>query len=231
MKKDIKKRNSIEEYRHKKVLITGGLGFIGSNIAHKLIHLDANVTILDNLAPLYGGNMFNIDDIKDKISLIHGDVRDIDTISKLVKDKDFIFHLAGQVSHIDSSEIPFEDLDINCKGYLNVLEACKKSNKNSKIIFSSSRLVLGKTIKNPSDVNFSSNPLSLYGIHKLTAEKYSYLYNKNYGMRTVVLRLTNPYGERQQIKHSKYSIPGWFMRMAMDSKPIKIFGDGNQKRD
>lgn len=227
----IKEKTVIEKYKGKEVLITGGLGFIGSNLAIKLVELGAKVTILDNLAPLYGGNQFNILPIKDKVNLEIGDIRDKELIDKLIPGKDFIFDFAAQVSYVDSPDIPFEDLDINCKGHLNILESCKDSNKQAKIVFSSSRLVLGNIKKKLITEDHPTNPLSLYGVHKLTAEKYFYMYNRNYGLRTAVLRITNPYGERQQIKHSKYSIPGWFMRMAMEGKTIKVFGNGNQKRD
>lgn len=223
--------NITKKYKGKEVLVTGGLGFIGSNLAHQLVFLGAKVTILDNLAPLYGGNIFNINGIEDKVSLVTGDIRDQKLIEKLVFGKDFIFNLAAQVSPIDSGSIPFDDLDINCKGYLTILEACRKLNKEAKIVFPSSRLALGKITENPVTENHPANPLNLYGTHKLTNEKYSFLYNKNYGLKTVVLRITNPYGERQQIKHSKYSVPGWFMRLAMEGKTINIFGDGSQKRD
>lgn len=228
---EMSKNLDLNDYKGKKVLITGGLGFIGSNIANELVNLGAEVTIIDNLAPLYGGNYFNIKDIKDKIKVIIGDIRDWQLIDKVILDKDIIFNLAAQVSYIDSVNIPFDDLDINCKGHLTILESCRKLNKNVKIVFSSSRLALGKILENPITEDHPTNPLSLYGIHKLTAEKYCYFYYKNYGLRTTVLRLTNPYGERQQMKHSKYSIPGWFMRLAMEGKTIKIFGKGTQKRD
>ncbi len=231
MKKVIKANSDLNNYKGKKVLITGGLGFIGSNLAHKLVELGAEVTVIDNLAPLYGGNDFNIKDIKDKIKVIIGDIRDWQLIDKIVIDKDIIFNLAAQVSYIDSINIPFEDLDINCKGHLTILESCRKLNKNVKIVFSSSRLALGKIIENPITEEHPTNPLSLYGIHKLTAEKYCYFYYKNHNLKTTVLRITNPYGKRQQIKHSKYSIPGWFMRLAMEGKTISIFGKGTQKRD
>lgn len=226
-----KEKNILEKYEGKKVLIIGGLGFIGSNLAHRLVSLGASVTILDNLAPLYGGNIFNIEDIKDRVSTVIGDIRNEEIVNELVVGQDFIFNFAAQVSHIDSAGIPFEDLDINAKGQLVLLESCRNLNKNAKIIFPSSRLALGKITQNPVTEDHPANPLNLYGVHKLTAEKYCFLYSKNYGVKTVVLRITNPYGERQQIKHSKYSIPGWFMRLAMEGGVIKIFGNGNQKRD
>jgi UDP-glucose 4-epimerase len=225
------KHRKLKDYKNLNILITGGLGFIGSNIAHKLVTLGANVTIIDNLAPLYGGNKFNIKGIEERVKFVKGDVRDQEKIAKLVKNKNIIFHLAAQVSPIDSTSMPFDDLDINCRGYINILEECRKSNKDAKIIFSSSRLALGKITENIVTETHPAHPLNFYGIHKLASEKYSYVYHKTYGLKTTVLRLTNPYGERQQIKHSKYSIPGWFMRQAMEGGTIKIFGDGKQKRD
>lgn len=221
----------LSAYKNKKVFITGGLGFLGSSIANKIVPLGAEVTILDSLNPLYGGNFFNIEGIKDKINVVIGDIRNESLVNDLIKDKDIIFNLAAQVSYIDSSLMPFEDLDVDCKGQLVILEACRKYNKNAKIIFSSSRMVLGQIESDKVDENHSTNPLSLYGIHKLTAEKYHLMYYKDYGIRSVILRITNPFGDRQQIKHSKYSIPGWFMRLAMEGKTIKIFGDGSQLRD
>src|SRR3989344_1859136 len=221
----------LSEYANKKVLITGGLGFIGSSIARKLVSLGAKVTIIDNLDTLYGGNLFNIEDVKDKIEIVSGNTSDQNLIERLLLDKDVIFDLAAQVSHSDSSQMPFEDLEMNCKSHLILLEACRQKNPKAKIVFSSSRLTLGKILENPITEEHPTNPLSLYGIHKLTTEKYFVLYNKIHGIPTTVLRLTNPYGERQQIKHSKYSMPGWFMRLAMEDKTINIFGDGEQLRD
>ncbi len=227
MKKDL----SLKKYKGVRVLITGGLGFIGSNLAHLLVEHGAKVTILDNLAPLYGGNLFNVHGIKNKIIVVIGDIRDKKIIDKLVKNTDIIFDFAAQVSPIDSGTIPFEDLDVNCRGHLMILEACREHNPKAKLLFSSSRLALGKIIHSPVTENHPTTPLNLYGTHKLTVEKYYHLYHKNYGLRTVVFRLTNPYGERQQIKHSKYSVPGWFMRLAMEGKTIQIFGEGTQMRD
>ena len=220
-----------EDYNSKKVLITGGLGFIGSNIANELVKLRAHVTIVDSLHPRYGGNWFNINSIQDKVAVVIGDIRDEKLMDEMVRGMDVIFNLAAQVSYIDSSSIPFEDLDVNGKGQLVLLEACRKNNRNACVVFSSSRLVLGKIIENPVTEMHPTNPLSLYGVHKLAAEKYHLMYFKDYGIPTVVLRLANPYGERQQMKHSKYSLPGWFMRLAMEGREISIFGDGTMLRD
>ena len=218
-------------YADKKVLITGGLGFIGSNLAHALVELGAHVTILDNLMPPYGGNTFNVDDIKDKLELIDGDIRDEELMNKLVGGSDFVFHLAGQVSYIDSKDKPFDDLDSNGRGNLTILEAARNHNPKVRILFSSSRLVYGKIVNLPVTEEHPTNPLSLYGIHKLLGEKYYRYYAHTFGIQGVSIRIPNPYGPRQQMKHSKYSIVGWFVRQALEGKTIEIFGDGSQERD
>ncbi|MFA5098661.1 MAG: NAD-dependent epimerase/dehydratase family protein [Candidatus Paceibacterota bacterium] len=225
------KDKRLSNYKGKKVLITGGAGFIGSNLAHELIFLGAEVTILDSLHPLYGGNIFNLEGINDKVNFVKGDIRDEKLVNELVKEKDLIFDLAAQVSYIDSLSIPFEDLDVNCQGHLVVLEACRNFNKGVKIIFPSSRTVYGKSNEELITENSLTNPPGLYAVHKLAAENYLMVYCKEFGVKSVVLRITNPYGVRQQIKHGKYSLPGWFIRLAMDGQTIKIFGDGNQLRD
>ncbi|MEK7629853.1 MAG: NAD-dependent epimerase/dehydratase family protein [Patescibacteria group bacterium] len=220
-----------KEWVGKKVLITGGLGFIGSNLAHRLVLLGAKVSILDSLNPLYGGNLFNIEEIKDKLEIIIDDVRNREILNKLVSGKDFIFDFAAQVRHTDSINTPLEDLEVNCLSKLYLLEACRNFNQAAKIIFSSSRMVYGKTGIESIKENHPTNPVGLYAIHKLTAEKYFLTYFKEFGIRSSILRISNPYGERQQIKHSKYSLPGWFVRLAMEGSAIKIFGDGVQLRD
>ena len=218
-------------YKDKKILITGGLGFIGSNLAERLVDLNSKVIILDALLPMYGGNLFNIENIKDKVKFVKGDIRDKELVLSLVEGVDIIFNLAAQVSYIDSLNIPYDDLDINCRGHLNIFEACKERNRNVKVIFSSSRLVYGKITRNPVDEEHQTRPLSLYAAHKLAVERYCQIYQDAYSINTVVFRITNPYGIRQQMKHSKYSILGWFLRLAMENRTIKIYGDGKQLRD
>jgi UDP-glucose 4-epimerase len=218
-------------YKGKNILITGGLGFLGSTLSHRLIEYGANVTIIDNLNPLYGGNFFNIRQIADKVKLIINDVRNIEILVPLVKSADIIIHLAAQVSYIDSIHLPYEDLDLNAKATLNILECCRKFNPKAKIVFSSSRMIYGKVEEDLVTERSSTNPLSLYGIHKLTSEKYLLMYYKDFGIPVTILRLTNPYGPRQQIKHSKYSLVGWFIRQAIEGKVIKLFGEGTQLRD
>ncbi len=215
----------------KRILITGGAGFIGSNLAHTLVPMGAKVTILDAMLPLYGGNLFNLEGIRDQIDFIEGDIRDADLMAKAVKDQDIIYNLAAQVSYIDSKEQPFLDLDINGRGHLTVLEAVKDHAPKARVLFSSSRMVYGRILTTPVTESHPTDPLSLYGIHKLLAEKYYHYYKDTFGLDTVSVRIPNPYGPRQQMKHSKYSIVGWFVRQAMEDKTITIFGDGSQERD
>jgi len=218
-------------FKDKKILITGGAGFIGSSLAHALVSFGAKVTIIDAMLPLYGGNMFNIEDIKDEIQFILGDIRDKELVRQVVAGQDYIFNLAAQVSYIDSKNEPFVDLDINCLGHLIVLDAVKDVAPDARIIFSSSRMVYGKIQTTPVKEDHPTEPLSLYGIHKLTGEKYYRYYHDTFGLNTFSVRIPNPYGPRQLMKHSKYSIVGWFLRQAMDGETITIFGDGNQERD
>jgi UDP-glucose 4-epimerase len=218
-------------YREKRILITGGLGFLGSNLAHKLVSFGANVTIIDNLDPLYGGNLYNVGSVRDKLKVIIGDIQDESLITPLLVDCDIVFHFAAQVSYIDSLNIPFRDLDLNARATLSILEIIRKHNLQTKIVFSSSRMVIGKSNNRIVDESVPTNPLSLYAIHKLTSEKYLLMYHSDFGIPVIIFRITNPYGVRQQLKHNKYSLVGWFIRMAMENKTITIFGDGKQLRD
>lgn len=215
----------------KRALVTGGLGFLGSNVALALLEAGAHVTALDALLPLYGGNPFNVSGHGDRFRSVTGDVRDAALVNEFVKGQDYVFNFAGQVSYIDSFREPFLDVDINCVGHLRMLEAVRAHAPQAKILFSSSRLVYGKILTTPVDESHPTNPLSLYGVHKLTAEKYHRIYFDTYGIRSAVIRIPNPYGPRQQMKHAKYSIVGWFVRQALDGGTIEIFGDGTQERD
>ncbi len=220
-----------ELFKGKKVLITGGAGFIGSALARAFVSLGARVTILDALLPLYGGNLFNLKSIADQVEFVEGDIRDKDLVEKIVAGQDFIFNLAAQVSLPDSQLDPFLDLDINCRGHLNVLEAARIIAPTAKIFFPSSRMVYGQPKCLPVTEDHSTEPMVMYGVHKLTGEKYYQLYHKIFGLHTVIVRLPNPYGPGQQMKHNKYSALGWFVRLALEDKEITVFGDGKQERD
>lgn len=215
----------------KNVMITGGLGFIGSNLAHKLARLKSQVTIIDSLSPVYGGNIFNIKVIKNKCKVFIKDLRDQPLINHLVKGQDFIFNLAGQVSHIDSLENPLQDLEANCRTHLVLLEACKRYNPNVKIIFAGTRGQYGKPAYLSVDENCPMSPIDINGINNVAGEAYHLLYYRNFGFRTTSLRLTNTYGPRHQMKNSRQGFLNWFIRLAIDGEEIKIFGDGRQLRD
>lgn len=221
----------MKNFTNKRVLITGGAGFIGSNLAHALVKEGAEVTILDAMLPLYGGNVFNLKEIKDRVKFIKGDIRDKEAVKKTVEGQDIIFDLAAQVSYIDSKDQPFLDLDINAKGHLTVLEAVRQYAPTAKLLFASSRLVYGRIKTTPVTEEHPTDPLSIYGIHKLLGEKYCRYYADAFGLHMLSVRIPNPYGPRQQMKHNKYSIAGWFIRQAMAGQTMTIFGDGRQARD
>ena len=204
---------------------------IGSTIAHLAMALGAQVTVLDALLPMYGGNPYNLHKILERIDFVQGDIRDAEVLKGAVKGADYIFSLAAQVSYVDSNTHPLLDLDINCRGHLNLLNACLQNNREAKIVFTSSRFVYGTIEYNPVDEKHPFNCLSIYGINKLAGEKYYRFYRDAYGLKTVSLRLANPYGPRQQMKHSKYGIVNWFIRLALEGQPLTVYGEGSQKRD
>lgn len=219
-------------YKGRNVLITGGLGFIGSNLARRLVEIGGvNVTILDSLVPDQGGNLYNINRIKDVLSVQIADMGDEDLIGHLVGGIDFIFNLAGSSSHIDSMLNPKRDLEFNCTAQLTMLEACRSFNPNVKIIYTSTRQVYGTPLYLPLDEHHRVSPIDVNGINKLAAEQYHLLYHRIYGLRTVCLRLTNTYGPNQLLNHNRHGFIGWFVRRALDDLAIELFGEGKQRRD
>ena len=221
----------MQKYENAKVLITGGLGFIGSNLARALVVKGAEVTIVDSLIPQYGGNVFNIDDIHDKVTVNLSDVRDPVAMSHLLKDKDYLFNLAGQTSHMDSMSDPQTDLDINANAQLSILEACRKVNPEIKIVFASTRQLYGKPDYLPVDEKHPIHPVDVNGINKLAGEWYHLLYNNVYGIRACALRLTNTYGPGMRVKDARQTFLGIWVRLLIEGKPIQVFGDGLQLRD
>ena len=218
-------------YKNAKVLITGGLGFIGSNLARALVAEGAEVTLVDSLIPFYGGNIFNIEDIRDKVTVNICDVRDPFAISYLLEEQNYLFNLAGQTSHLDSITDPQTDLDINVNAQLSILEACRKVNPNIKIVFASTRQIYGRPDYLPVNENHPIRPIDVNGINKLAGEWYHILYNNIYGIRSCALRLTNTYGPGMRVKDSRQTFLGIWMRSIIENKPIKVFGDGLQLRD
>lgn len=221
----------MSSYKNKKILITGGLGFIGSNLARSLVMQGGEVTLVDSLIPEYGGNIFNIHDIRDKVEVNISDVRDPHAMTYLLKDKDYLFNLAGQTSHIDSMLAPQTDLEINATAQLSVLEACRKINHSIKIIFASTRQIYGKPSYLPVDEKHPINPVDVNGINKVAGEWYHLLYNNVYGIRACALRLTNTYGPGMRVKDARQTFLGIWVRSIIEGNPIKVFGDGLQLRD
>jgi len=221
----------MKSIKNKRVLITGGLGMIGSTIATKLVDYGASVTIVDALIKPFGGNFFNVQTIQDKVKLNISDIRDQEAMKILVQNKDIIFNLAGQVSHNDSLINPFLDTDINYIGHLTVLEAVKNFNPEAKILYSGSRLQFGKIEQNPVSEDHPLNPLTPYAVNKTAAENLYLYYHRAFDIPVVIFRIANPYGPKCQMKHSKYSIVNWFIKNAFENMEIVVFGDGDQVRD
>ncbi len=219
-----------ETFHGKNVIITGGMGFIGSNLAYRLVDLGAEVTLIDSLIPEYGGNLFNVKDIKDKVSINISDVRDEHSMKYLIQDQDFLFNLAGQTSHMDSMENPEIDLEINCRAQLSILEACRKYNPNIRIVFASTRQIYGRPDYLPVDEKHPVRPVDVNGINKLAGEWYHLLYNNVYGIKSCVLRLTNTIGPRMRIKDARQTFVGIWIRRLIEDSPFDVWG-GGQLRD
>jgi UDP-glucose 4-epimerase len=218
-------------YRGRRVLVTGGLGFIGSNLARHLVTLGADVLVVDSLIDDYGGNLFNIDGVEDRIRVNIADVRQASTMSYLVRGREVIFNLAGQVSHIDSMRDPHTDLEINCRSQLTILEACRQHNPVTKVVFAGTRQIYGKPDRLPVDETHLVRPTDINGINKAAGEYYHLVYNNVFDVRACSLRLTNVYGPRQLIRHNRQGFIGWFIRLALEGREIQIYGDGSQVRD
>jgi UDP-glucose 4-epimerase len=222
-------------YEGKRTMVTGGLGFIGSNLAMRLLELGASVLVVDSLIPETGANRFNLHPVQDhpRLSVRTVDVRDVLAMERLVRDQAVIFNLAGLVSHIDSMRDPFTDLEINCRSQLGLLEACRHNAPATKVLFASTRQIYGRVPEEqlPVDERQPPNPVDVNGINKLAGERYHVLYNNVYGIHTSVLRLTNTYGPRMLVKNNRQTAIGWLIRQALDGEDIAVFGDGAQLRD
>ena len=224
--------NIADLYRGRSVLITGGLGFIGSNLARRLVGLeDVKVVILDALIPGQGGNRFNLSGVADRVTVHRADMNDEYSVNHLVSGVDYVFNLVGQPSHVGSLLQPLRDLQLNCAAQLTLLEACRNFNPHVKIVFTSTRQVYGRPLYLPADEEHRLAPVDINGIHKLTAEHYHLLYHRLYGTRAVCLRLTNTYGPRQLVSHNRQGFIGWFVRQAIMGEAIDLYGEGLQRRD
>ncbi len=218
------------EFENRRVLITGALGFIGSNLARRLVELGAQVLLIDSLIPEYGGNLFNIAGLEDRVRLNISDVRDAHSMRYLVQGQDYLFNLAGQTSHMDSMQDPDTDLEINCRAQLSILEACRKYNPQIKVVFASTRQLYGKPDYLPVDEKHLRRPVDVNGINKMAGEWYHILYNNVYGLRACSLRLTNTYGPRMRVKDARQTFLGVWLRLLVEGKPFEVW-EGHQLRD
>ena len=215
----------------KVALVTGGMGFIGSHVARRLVRLGARVRVVDALVSDCGGNPFNLEDVREQLELRIADLRDPEALDALLAGCDHVFNLAGQVSHVDSMARPFDDLENNLRAHLCLLEACRRHAPEARIVFASTRQVYGRARYLPLDEEHPCEPCDVNGVHKLAAEQYHRIYGASYGIRSVVLRLTNTYGPGQLVKHPRQGFIGWFVRLAVEGKTIEVMGDGEQTRD
>ncbi len=221
----------MQQYQGARVLITGGMGFIGSNLAIRLVEYGAQVTLVDSFIPSYGGNDRNIAPIANQVKVNIADVRDEYSMNHLVQGVDFLFNLAGQTSHLDSMLDPYSDLDINCRAQLSILEACRKHNPQLKLVYASTRQIYGKPNYLPVDERHLLHPVDVNGINKMAGEWYHILYNNVYGIRATALRLTNTYGPRMRVKDARQTFLGIWIKRLIEGSPVQVFGDGQQLRD
>jgi len=219
-----------QNYDGSKVLITGGIGFIGANLARRLDSLGADITLLDSLIPDYGGNLFNLEGLRERVRVNISDVRDTFSMQHLVQGKDYLFNLAGQTSHLDSMRQPMTDLEINCRAQLSILEACRLCNPKVKIVFASTRQIYGRPEDLPVTESHRLRPVDVNGINKMAAEKYHLLYNELYGIKATALRLTNTIGPRMRVKDARQTFLGIWIRQLLEHQPIEVWG-GRQLRD
>ena len=219
------------EFRNKHILITGGLGFVGSTLARCLADLGAKIILVDSLIPDYGGNLFNLDGYAERVTINIADVRDEYSMDYLVRGQDLLFNLAGQTSHLDSMRDPYTDLEINVRSQLSILEACRKNNPMIKIVYASTRQFYGKPDYLPVDERHLLHPTDVNGINKMAGEWYHIVYNNVYGIRATSLRLTNTYGPRMRIKDARQTFLGVWLKQILAGEPILVYGDGGQLRD
>lgn len=220
-----------ETFRGKRVLVTGGLGFIGSNLARELVEAGAHVLLIDSLVPEYGGSLHNIAGIKDAVQVNISDVRDVHSFRTLIKGQDYAFNLAGQTSHLDSMEDPYTDLEINARSQLSILEACRRLNPAVKVVFASTRQIYGRPQYLPVDEQHPIVPVDVNGINKTAGEWYHLLYGEVYGIPVAVLRLTNTYGPHMRVKDARQTFLGYWFRLLITGQELTIYGDGLQRRD
>jgi UDP-glucose 4-epimerase len=224
------KSDSPIDWRHRRVLVTGGLGFIGSNLVHRLVDLGANVLVVDNLLAGHGGDYANLGDVLSRVRVKQLDLRDADALPAIVRDQQTIFNLAGQTSHQGSMTDPHTDLSINAVAQLNLLQACRVHAPGTMIVYASTRQVYGAPENLPVDENHRANPVDVNGFNKLAGEGYHLLYDRVHGLAACALRLTNTYGPRMRVLDANQNFLGIWISSALRGKPFEVWG-GEQLRD
>jgi UDP-glucose 4-epimerase len=219
------------ELTGKNVLITGGLGFLGSNLARELVEAKVNVVIVDSLVPEYGGSLHNVAGLEGALHINISDVRDEHSLRYLVQGQDVVFNLAGQTSHLDSMTDPYTDMEINCRAQLSILEACRHENPGVRVVFASTRQIYGRPVHLPVSESHQIAPVDVNGVNKAAGESYHLLYGQVYGLHVAALRLTNTYGPRMRVKDARQTFLGYWLRRLVEGLPIQVFGDGTQLRD
>jgi len=215
----------------KKVLITGGLGFIGSNLACKCVQLGAKVTIFDCLDPRSGGNLYNITKIANSIQVSYHNILDFDQVSQVIPEKDIIFSCASSTSHAFSMREPWIDSDVNSKGVINLLEAVRRFNPKAKFIHLGTSTQLGKLSYQPADEKHPEFPTDIYSANKSVSEKYTLIYSKAFNIRSTVIRLSNVFGPKASIHSSEFTFNNYFIGLALQGKDITVYGEGRQTRN
>jgi UDP-glucose 4-epimerase len=218
-------------YEGARTLVAGGLGFIGSNLAIRLVELGADVTVVDALIPGHGGNRFNIEPVEKRVRVEVVDLRDRPAMETLVAGQDVIFNLAGQVSHVDSMNDPVGDLELNYLAQLSLLEACRERNAETRVVYAASRQEYGRPHYLPVDEKHPVDPVDVNGVNKAAAEAALLVYHRAFGLSVCSLRLTNTYGPRMLMRHPRQGFAGWFIRRAVEGSEIELFGSGSDLRD
>jgi UDP-glucose 4-epimerase len=224
-------RNAVKPFQGKHVLVTGGLGFIGGNLVRRLVPSGAHVCVVDSLDPSFGGNPYNLDGVKDRVQIKIADLRQSGLIEELIGGQDYLFNLAGQVSHLDSMLDPLTDFQINAGLQLAIVEACRKYNPSIKIVFAGTRQIYGRAQYLPVDEEHPVSPVDYNGVTKRAGEMYQMVAHRVYGLRVASLRMTNVYGPRMRVRDNRQTFLAWWIRNLLTSQPIQVFGDGRQIRD
>jgi len=218
-------------YRGRRVLVTGGLGFIGSNLARRLAALGAQVTVLDCLLPGQGGDPYNLQGVEGQVEVCIGDMGDADLCQRLVEGQEVVFNLAAHTSHLGSMEDPFLDLEANCRAHLCLLEAVRRRSPGAAVVYTGSRSQYGHPLYLPVDEEHPQRPTDINGVHKAAAEAYHLLYGRAHGLRVCCLRLSNVYGPRMPVRDARHGFVGWFLRLALAGGTLQVYGDGRLQRD